>query len=257
MTAHTIGTREEWLTARLELLEREKELDRRNAELVEQRRALPWVRVDKEYRFDTDGGVKTLAELFEGRSRLIIYHAMFGPSWSAPCPGCASLVDALDGSLTHVHADDATLLAMSHAPLEKLQAHKRRAGWTIPYVSSYESGFNHDFGVSFTEEQARDGAEYNYERVDFAEVVEGFAADDAMADIAASIGTDVAGYVTTEGPGLFVFALDDGIVYHTYSSYAPEVNPLAFHSQILDRAPGNPSDAPESSDDDHATTAAR
>lgn len=245
MIDHKTGTREEWLTTRRELLAREKELDRLSAELVEQRRALPWVRVDKQYRFQTDDGTKTLAELFDGRSQLVFYHAMFGPSWTAPCPGCASLVDALDGSLAHVRASDVTLLAMSHAPLEKLQAHKRRAGWKIPYVSSYDSGFNYDFGVSFTEEQRRNGAEYNFEPVDFGKVVEDLGDDDFMTETAASIGTDVEGYITTEGPGLFAFVLDDGVVYHTYSAYAPEVNPLAFHSQILDRAPkGGPSDAP-------------
>lgn len=245
MTGHKTGTREEWLTARRELLEREKELDRLSADLAERRRELPWVRVDKEYRFGTDDGTKTLSELFDGRSQLVIYHAMFGPSWTAPCPGCASLVDCLDGTLGHVNAADVGLLAMSHAPLEKVQAHKRRAGWKVPYVSSYDSGFNYDFGVSFTEEQRRNGTEYNFEQVDFAEVLEGSAGNDFIAEAAASIGTDVEGYVTSEAPGLFAFALVDGVVYHTYSSYAPEVNPLAFYTQILDRAPKAPDAAPE------------
>lgn len=247
MSGHKIGTREEWLTARRELLAREKELDRLSAELTAQRRALPWVPVEKQYRFQTDDGTKTLAELFDGRSQLVIYHAMYNPSWTDPCPGCSSLVDNLDGTLANVQDSDVTLVAMSHAPLEKLQAHRRRMGWKVPYVSSYDSGFNYDFGVSFTEEQRRNGAEYNFERVDFAEVLAGLADSDFMVQTAASIGTDVEGYVTTEGPGLFAFALDDGVVYHTYSSYAPEVNPLAFHSQILDRAPKDPNSASETS----------
>lgn len=240
MTEHKTGTRDEWLTARRALLEREKELDRLNGELAEQRRKLPWVRVDREYRFGTDDGTKTLAELFDGRSQLIIYHAMFNPSWTAPCPGCSSLVDSLNGTLEHVHDSDATLLAMSHAQQEKLRAHRQHRGWKIPYVSSYDSGFNYDFGVSFTEEQRRNGAEYNFERVDFDEISETLAADDSIAEIAASIGTDGVGYTTKEAPGLFVFALDDDVVYHTYSAYAPEVNPFALQHQILDRTPKGP-----------------
>ena len=243
MTEHKVGTREEWLAARKELLQREKELTRRSDELTRERRELPWVPVEKEYRFETDGGTKTLAELFEGRSQLLVYHLMFGPDWTAACPGCTGLADHLDGALIHLNQQDVTMLCVSHAPLEKLQAYKRRMGWTFPYVSSFGSDFNVDFGVSFTEEQLKEGAaEYNFERVDFAELIQELGAIDSLQQDAASCGTDLAGYVTTEGPGLSAFALEDGVVYHTYSCYAPESNFIVGAAQLLARTPKGAND---------------
>lgn len=235
MPDHQVTTSDEWRTARMALLEREREHDQLGEDITRQRRELPWVRVDKKYTFDTEDGPKTLAELFDGRSRLIGYHVMFGPKWAAPCPGCASLLDQLDRTLAHVNDDDVTLIGLSHAPIEKLSAYKERRGWQLPYVSTHRSDFGYDFNVSFTEEQRRAGAEYNFERVDFDEVMKGFADSPKMDDIAASMGIDLEAYVTTEGPGLFAFALEDGDVYLTYSAYAPEVNILVLSARILDR----------------------
>src|SRR5258707_14261924 len=165
MTKHTTGTREEWLTARLELLKEEKELTRRSDELARRRQELPWVRIDKEYRFDTDEGSASLADLFRGRSQLLVYHFMFGPDYTAGCPSCSTLADGFDGFAVHLANHDVTLSAVSLAPLAKLQAYKRRMGWTFPWASSRGGDFNFDFNVSFTEEQQREGAiEYNYER---------------------------------------------------------------------------------------------
>jgi predicted dithiol-disulfide oxidoreductase (DUF899 family) len=237
MTEHTVATREEWLTARKALLEREREHLRLGDDLAQQRRELPWVQVDKEYTFDTEDGPKTLQELFDGRSQLVMYHVMFGPEWTAACPGCSSLADQLGGTLAHLHARDVTLLCVSHAPIEKLKAQKERQGWPFPYVSTFHSDFGYDFSVSFSDEQRARGAEYNFEPVDFEKVLEDFAGNGAMAEAAASLGTDVEGYVTTESPGLFAFALEDGVVYHTYSAYAPESNVLVFSNEILRRAP--------------------
>ena len=241
-TKHKTGTREEWLAARRKLLEREQELSKQSGELAKERRKLPWVKIEKDYLFETDEGVKTLQQLFDGRSQLLVYHLMFGPDWTAACPGCSSLADHFDGTLPHLNARDATLIGVSRAPIEKVQAYKERMGWKFPYVSSFESDFNFDFGVSFTEKDKQDGAEYNFEPIDFDKVVEEFSGSDFMEDAAASCGIDVAEYVTTEGPGLSVFALEDGVVYHTYSAYAPEANFLVFYGQLLDRAPKEPSD---------------
>ncbi|MBA2357355.1 MAG: DUF899 domain-containing protein [Actinobacteria bacterium] len=232
MAEHTTGTREEWLAAREKLLEREQELSRLGDELAEERRKLPWVRVEKEYTLDTDEGPKTLAELFDGRSQLLVYHLMFGPDWTAACPSCSSLADHFDGMLAHLNARDVTLTGVSHAPLEKLRAYKQRLGWTFPYVSSFESDFNFDFGVSFTEEQRKEFAD---------EVLEEFADNDAIAEAAASCGTDLAGYVTTEGPGLSAFALEEGVVYQTYFAGPPKSDSalgfLMFYEQLLARTP--------------------
>jgi predicted dithiol-disulfide oxidoreductase (DUF899 family) len=195
------------------------------------------VPVEKQYRFDTEDGTKTLAELFEGRSELLAYHVMFGPDWTAACPGCTSLADHLGPTLPDLNARDVTMICISHAPIEKLSAYRRRRGWTFPYVSTYNSDFGYDFHLSFSPEQRREGAEYNFEPVDFDKVLAGFEGDENMAEIAASLGTDVAGYVTTEGPGLLAFALLDGVVHHTYTAYAPEVNPLVRSSRLLERAP--------------------
>jgi predicted dithiol-disulfide oxidoreductase (DUF899 family) len=238
MTEHKTGTREEWLAARMQLREREKELADRNDELTKERRELPWVRLDKEYRFDTDEGPKTLAELFDGRSQLLVYHFMFGPDWTAGCPGCSFTADHIDGVVVHLAQQGATMVCVAHAPLEKLQAYKRRMGWTVPFVSAHGSDFNFDFDVSFTDEQRRGGAEYNFEPVDFDEVLAGFAKSEAIAEIAASCGTDLEGYVTKERPGLSAFALEDGVVYHTYSAYGPDLGGWRFtYNQLLDRAP--------------------
>jgi predicted dithiol-disulfide oxidoreductase (DUF899 family) len=237
MTEPKVGTQEEWLTARKALLERERELGRLESEIVEQRRALPWVPVEKEYTFDTEDGTKTLAELFEGRSELLAYHVMFGPDWTAPCPGCSGLADHFNPTVPKLNERDVTMICMSHAPIEKLSAHKRRRGWTFPYVSTYNSDFGYDFHLSFSPEQRREGAEYNFEKVDFEKTLAGFEGDEGMAEIAASLGTDVAGYVTTEGPGFLAFALRDGVVHHTYTAYAPELNVLVFSQQLLERAP--------------------
>src|SRR5438445_929852 len=166
MTNHKTGTREEWLAARLELLNAEKELTRRGDELAQRRQELPWVRIDKEYRFETDEGTASLADLFSGRSQLLVYHFMFGPEYTAGCPSCSAIADGFNGSVVHLANHDVTLFAVSRAPLAKLQAYKRRMGWSFPWASSFSGDFNSDLSVSFTEEQQqRDGGiEYNYRR---------------------------------------------------------------------------------------------
>src|SRR5712691_7320812 len=165
MTEHKTGTREEWLAAQLELLKAEKELTRRSDELARRRQELPWVRIDKEYRFETDEGSASLADLFRGRSQLLVYHFMFGPDYTAGCPSCSTIADGFNGFAVHLANHDVMLSAVSLAPIEKLQAYKQRMGWTFRWASSFGSDFNFDFNVSFTEEQQRKGAiEYNYER---------------------------------------------------------------------------------------------
>jgi predicted dithiol-disulfide oxidoreductase (DUF899 family) len=243
---HATGTRDEWLAARLKLLEAEKELTRRSDELARQRQELPWVRVDKTYRFDTDGGPATLAELFGGRSQLLIYHFMFGPDYTAGCPACSSIADGFNGCVTHLANHDVTLMAVSRAPLAKLQAYKKRMGWMFPWASSQGSDFNPDFNVYFTEAQQRRGTiDYNYRREEPAP--EPLAGKDVtnwekrgdegpVAQIAATTGTDVLTY-TRERPGMSAFALEDGAVYHTYSAYARGVDGLWTMYQWLDRAP--------------------
>ncbi len=234
MTDHKSGTREEWLAARLELLEAEKALTRRGDELARLRRELPWVRIDKEYRFATDEGTRTLAQLFAGRSQLLIYHFMFGPDYTAGCPTCSTIADGFDGSVVHLANHDVTLAAVSRAPLAKLQAYKRRMGWGFPWASSFESDFNYDFAVSHTKEQWQAGkVDYNFRSVDFrpAENVP------ALAELASRVGTDFATY-RQEGPGMSAFVLEDGVVYHTYSAYERGVDGLWAMQQWLDRAPG-------------------
>jgi predicted dithiol-disulfide oxidoreductase (DUF899 family) len=246
MTNHTTGTREEWQAAVAKLHEREAELTRLRQEITRERRDLPWVRIEKEYTLDSDAGTKTLAELFDGRSQLLIYHIMFGPSWTAACPGCSQLADHFDGMLAHLNARDVTLIGLSHAPIEKLQAYKRRMGWQFPYVSSFCSDFNYDFGASFTEEQQPEIAK---------QVLPQFANDDAIAELAASCGTDVVGYVTTEAPGLNAFALEDGVVYHTYAADPREVGFMVFYEQLLERAPkGGKEGVPVSRHDEYKGT---
>jgi predicted dithiol-disulfide oxidoreductase (DUF899 family) len=245
MTKHRTGTRAEWLAARTELLEREKELTRRSDELARQRLELPWVPVEKNYRFDTDEGTKTLAELFDGRSQLLVYHFMFGPQYTAGCPICSAAADGFEGSVVHLNHRGVTFVCVSRAPLERLDVYKRRMGWTFPWVSSLGSDFNFDFGVSFTEEQQREGFEYNYRRIDPTPMLEG-AAGTPLEDIAASTGTDPAGYMT-EAHGLSAFALSQGVVYHTYSTYARGPEFLLGFYPMLDRAPlgrneGDPSE---------------
>jgi len=238
MTKHMTGTRKEWLAARLELLEAEKELTRRSDELARRRQELPWVRIDKEYRFETDEGSASLADLFRGRSQLLVYHFMFGPDYTAGCPNCSAIADGFDGFVVHLANHDVTLSAVSRAPLAKLQAYKRRMGWTFPWASSLGGDFNFDFNVSVTEEQQRDGAvEYNYERGGHAlDAKPEAAAEGPVAELAAMAGTDVATYAR-ERPGMSAFALEDGVVYHAYSAYARGLDGLWGMYQWLDRAP--------------------
>jgi predicted dithiol-disulfide oxidoreductase (DUF899 family) len=236
MTDHKIGTREEWLAARVELLEAEKELTRRSDELARRRQELPWVRIDKEYRFETDEGTASLADLFRGRSQLLIYHFMFGPEYTAGCPACSAIADGFDGFVVHLANHDVTLCAVSRAPLAKLQAYKRRMGWSFPWTSSFDSDFNYDFQTGYTEEQQQSGViEYNFRTSDVQPSLEA-GKDGPLAEWAASTGTDWATY-TREAPGMSAFALEDGVVYHTYSAYARGVDGLWGMYQWLDRAP--------------------
>jgi predicted dithiol-disulfide oxidoreductase (DUF899 family) len=234
MTTHTIGTREEWLKARLALLEDEKALTRRSDELAQRRQELPWVRIDKAYRFDTDEGSASLADLFQGRSQLLIYHFMFGPDYKAGCPSCSSIADGFNGFAVHLANHDVMLSAVSRAPLAKLQAFKQRMGWTFPWASSFGSDFNADFSVGFTERQQRDGGiEYNYRR-EGAWTLRGD--DGPVAEFASMTGTDASTYIR-ERPGVSAFALDNGVVYHTYSTYSRGFDSLWGMFQWLDRAP--------------------
>ncbi|QJI40815.1 DUF899 domain-containing protein [Pseudomonas sp. ADAK2] len=235
MNKHTIATREQWLAARLELLKAEKDLTRRSDELARQRQALPWVRVDKAYRFDTEQGPATLDELFDGRSQLLVYHFMFGPDYKAGCPSCSAIADGFDGIVTHLANHDVTLMAVSRAPLAKLLAYRQRMGWTFPWASAPDSDFTADFNVSFTEAQQREGTvEYNYQRG-------GHAMDESqipepVAQFAATCGTDAPTY-SRDRPGLSAFVREDGVIYHTYSTYARGVDGLWGMYQWLDRAP--------------------
>jgi predicted dithiol-disulfide oxidoreductase (DUF899 family) len=225
MADHKIGTREEWTAAREELLVREKQHTRLGDEIAQQRRELPWVRVEKEYRFDTDDGGRTLAELSDGRSQLLAYHFMFGPSYEAGCTTCSSIADAVNGVLPHLNARDATMLFVSQAPLEKLQAYKRRMGWSFPWVSTANSDFNVDLGFSRSEDQTRDWVEPILDQL-----------PPIAARNASDAGTDVVGYLT-ETPGFSAFVLDEGTVYHTYSTGARGAEFLMSYYSILDRAP--------------------
>jgi predicted dithiol-disulfide oxidoreductase (DUF899 family) len=234
MTKHLTGTRKEWLAARLELLAAEKELTRRSDELARRRQELPWVRIDEPYRFETDEGGASLADLFRGRSQLLIYHFMFGPDYTAGCPSCSAIADGFDRSAVHLANHDVTLAAVSRAPLAKLQAYKRRMGWTFPWASSFGGDFNADFSVQFTEEQQRQGSiEYNYHHEGQWQPQD---TEGAVAEMAAMSGTDAATY-TRERPGMSAFALEDGVVYHTYSTYARGLDGLWGMYQWLDRAP--------------------
>jgi len=222
MTEHRIGTREEWLAARNELLTHEKELTRRKDQLAQERRELPWVSIEKDYSLETEDGTKMLAELFDGRSQLVVYNFMFGPAYEAGCPVCSSGADSFDGAVAHLNARDVTFLCISRAPLEKLLTYRRRMGWTFPWVSSQGSDFNFDFQASHTEEE-------------LAPFLKGGNLG-PVPQLAADCGTDPAGYMA-EAPVLSAFALDSEVVYHTYSTGARGLEPLLGFYALLDWAP--------------------
>jgi predicted dithiol-disulfide oxidoreductase (DUF899 family) len=233
MTDHRTGTREEWLAARLELLDAEKELTRRGDELARLRQELPWVPIEKEYRFETDRGTASLADLFEGRSQLLVYHFMFGPDFAAGCPSCSAIADGFSGSVAHLLNHDVAFTAVSRAPLAKLQDYKRRMGWSFPWASSFESDFNYDFHTSHTEQEWQSGAvDYNYRTTDFRPSEE----SPGLIEIARGAGTDPVTF-RKEGPGMSAFALRDGVVFHTYSAYGRGVDGLWGMYSWLDRAP--------------------
>jgi predicted dithiol-disulfide oxidoreductase (DUF899 family) len=239
MTKHQTGTREEWLKARLELLAAEKAHTRQSDALAEQRRALPWVRVDKAYQFDTDAGGASLEALFRGRSQLLVYHFMFGPEYTAPCPSCSSIADGFNGIEVHLANHDVALWAVSRAPLPKLQAYKQRLGWTFPWASSNGCDFNFDFNVQFSQAEQREGGiEYNYRRESqwTLNIAPPPGQETFVDKIAATTGVDAATY-TRERPGVSAFSREDGVVYHTYSAYARGLDALWGMYQWLDRAP--------------------
>jgi predicted dithiol-disulfide oxidoreductase (DUF899 family) len=223
MTDHQVVSHAEWQAARGELLQREKEHTRESDELARERRELPWVAVQKQYRFDADDGTRTLAELFDGRSQLLVYHFMFGPSYAAGCPVNSSMADGLDGLLPHLHARDVTLLLVSQAPLSKLQAYRQRMGWSIPWVSSANTDFNFDFGGSYPPEQV---AAWGL----------GDGLPPIVAQNAAATGTDVPGYLS-QSPAMSAFTLQDGAVYQTYATAGRGVEFLMPYYPVLDRAP--------------------
>ncbi|MGA9867759.1 MAG: thioredoxin family protein [Acetobacteraceae bacterium] len=235
MTTHITGTSDAWLAARLELLAAEKALTRQSDEVARRRRELPWVRIDKAYRFETEEGNASLADLFKGRSQLLVYHFMFGPDYAAGCASCSAIADGFDGSVVHLANHDVTLTAVSRAPLTKLQAFKRRMGWNFPWASSLGSDFNFDFNVSITEEQQRrGGVEYNYERGGHA--MDAAALPEPVTRNADMAGADAAAYVR-ERPGMSAFVREDGVLYHAYSTYARGLDGLWGMYQWLDRAP--------------------
>ncbi|WP_334051988.1 DUF899 domain-containing protein [Burkholderia cepacia] len=235
MTTHLTGTRDEWLAARRALLDAEKALTRQSDELARRRQALPWVRIDKTYRFDTEDGQATLGDLFRGRSQLLVYHFMFGPDYKAGCPSCSALADGFDGFAVHLANHDVTLAAVSRAPLATLLAYRQRMGWRFPWASSVGSDFNFDFNVSFTETQQRAGAvEYNYALAGHAMDMDPPPAP--VVQFAATCGTDALTY-SLDRPGMSAFVREDGVVYHTYSTYARGLDGLWGMYQWLDRAP--------------------
>jgi predicted dithiol-disulfide oxidoreductase (DUF899 family) len=236
MSSHKIGTREEWRAARLDLLEAEKELTRRSDELAQRRRELPWVAIDKVYVFDTDEGASSLADLFRGRSQLLVYHFMFGPEYMAGCPACSAIADGFNGFTVHLANHDVMLWAVSRAPLAKLRVYQERMGWTFPWASSYGSDFNSDFQAGYSEEQRKSGVgEYNFREFDLRSSAAA-GNEGPVAEWAATTGTDWATY-SQEAPGMSAFALQDGVVYHTYSAYARGLDGLWGMYQWLDRAP--------------------
>jgi predicted dithiol-disulfide oxidoreductase (DUF899 family) len=236
MPSHATATREQWLAARRELLRAEKEMTRRSDEVARQRRDLPWVPVEKEYRFETEDGPASLADLFQGRSQLLVYHFMFGPDYTGGCPSCSAIADGFNGSHVHLENHDVGLIAVSRAPIATLQDYRRRMGWSFRWASSLDSDFNFDFNTSFTEEQQRSGSiDYNFATQDTSWL---WAADGPSRAIAhaAMTGTDTATYLR-ERPGMSAFVLQDGAVYHTYSAYARGLDGLWGMYQWLDRAP--------------------
>jgi predicted dithiol-disulfide oxidoreductase (DUF899 family) len=243
-TKHKIGTRKDWMTARLELLQAEKELTHKSDEIARRRQELPWVKVDKDYAFETEKGKASLKDLFRGRSQLLIYHFMFGPDYTAGCPSCSAIADGFDGFVAHLANHDVTLGAVSRAPYAKLRAFQQRMGWTFPWASSFGSDFNADFSVGFTEKQQRDGGiEYNYVRepgipqADCDSAKSRAAEDEGDVDkMARMAGTDMCTYIR-ERPGMSTFVMQDGAVYHTYSTYARGLDGLWGMYQWLDRAP--------------------
>jgi predicted dithiol-disulfide oxidoreductase (DUF899 family) len=232
-TSHPTGTREQWLAARIKLLESEKQLTRRSDEIARERQQLPWVPVAKEYRFDTDEGEASLAELFGGRSQLLVYHFMLGPGYESGCPSCSAIADGFNGFAVHLENHDVGLVAVSRAPIGKIQAYKRRMGWTFRWASSQNSDFNYDYNTSFTEEQQRSGmTEYNYAASDMRGALEAT----EPSPHAAMAGTDQATFMR-EAPGISAFAREGDVVYHTYSAYARGLDALWGMYQWLDRAP--------------------
>ena len=235
MSTHRIATREQWLKARIDLLKEEKELTRRSDELAQRRQDLPWVRVDKEYRFDTENGTVSLADLFKGRSQLLVYHFMFGPDYKAGCPSCSMIADGFNGFAVHLANHDVALTAVSRAPLAKLKAYRERMGWTFPWASSHGGEFNYDFNVSITEQQQRaGGASYNYQKGHPIEEIRQI--PQMVQDFAATCGTDAPTYMR-DRPGMSAFVLEDGVVYHSYSTYSRGLDGLWGSYQWLDRAP--------------------
>jgi len=248
MVEHKTGTREEWLSARLKLLEGEKELTRRSDELAQERRQLPWVKVEKRYQFDTEKGRESLADLFRGRSQLMVYHFMFGPDFKAGCPTCSSIADGFNGVTVHLANHDVMFWAISKAPLEKLLAYERRMQWTFPWASAANTDFNSDYAVSFTEAQQHNGLDYNFKheppyspraaaQSGSLQWRQGEEAGEGVEQILANMsGVDVPAY-HRERPGISAFAFEDGIVYHTYSSYARGVDSIWAMYPWFDRAP--------------------
>ena len=228
-----VVSRNEWLAARKKLLKAEKELTHRSDEIARQRQELPWVRIDKQYRFDTDEGSASLADLFRERSQLLVYHFMFGPDYTAGCPSCSAIADGYNAIVTHLANHDVMFWTVSRAPLAKLQGYNKRMGWTFPWASSFGSDFNFDFNVQLTEDQQRKGgAEYNYEREEVWRPEE----SKGVVAFASMSGTDPNTYVR-DRPGMSAFALENGVVYHTYSAYARGLDALWGMYQWLDRAP--------------------
>ena len=240
MDKHRVVSRKEWVAARLGLLKDEKEHTRRSDELARRRQELPWVRIDKEYRFETDEGSATLADLFRGRSQLLVYHFMFGPDYTAGCPSCSAIADGFNGIAVHLANHDVMLWAVSRAPLAKLEGFKHRMGWTFSWASSFNGDFNWDFNMSLTEQQQREGGtEYNYRcQPPFTP-----AKSDGLNIGAQVTGTDPATYAR-ERPGMSAFVLEDGIVYHSYSAFARGLDGLWGAYQWLDRAPKGRNEPP-------------
>ena len=232
---HLVATRDEWLAARLKLLKAEKEHTRRGDELALMRQELPWVRIDKDYQFETGEGKASLADLFRGRSQLLVYHLMFGPDYGAACPSCSAIADGFNGIQVHLANHDVMLWAISRAPLSKLQAYKRRLGWTFPWASSFGSDFNSDYSVGFSrDEQLRDGGiEYNYRRES---AWKSSSTGSSSSQDVYGTGVDMPTFLR-ERPGVSAFVLEDGVVYHTYSTYARGLDSLWGMWQWLDRAP--------------------